>query len=169
MKYKPRFHILFFIYIFFGGIIIGVLIYIFSFRIGNETELTYKKIVQTKIVDTIIGISDLQSKDFAYPHPGGVKELELKTIKDFDIPLYLESYNNENKIKVGDWISKEKGSRKIQVFSKNEKFTIELKDLVELRQQKGKSESIKWIVVYLIIGVIIMFVPLNTRKKKKSR
>jgi len=169
MKLKPRFHILFFIYIFFGGIFIGLLIYIFSYRIGKETELNYRKIIETEFIDTIINIGDLPTKDFAYPHSGGIRNLELKKIKDFKIPLYLESNKNENKINVGERISKEKDSRIIQIYSMNENFTIELKDLVELRKQKGKAEAIKWIIVYLIIGTIILFVPIQTNRKLKRK
>ncbi len=102
MKLKPRFHILFFIYIFLGGIFTGILIYIFSYRIGKETELNYIKIIETEIIDTIIDISDLPPKDFAYPHAGGIQNIELKKIKEFKIPLYLESYKNEKRIKIGE-------------------------------------------------------------------
>ena len=167
MKLKPRFHILFFIYIFFGGIFTGLLIYIFSYRMGEKTELNYKKIVEAEIRDTIINIADLPTKDFAYPHAGGIQCLEIKRNKDLKIPLYLESYINEKKINIGDRIQKEKDSRIIQIYSTNKDFSIELRDLVKLRKQKGKTEAIKWIIVYLIIGTIILFVPIKTNKEMK--
>jgi len=169
MKLKPRFHILFFIYIFFGGIFTGLLIYIFSYRIGEETVRNYEKIIETEIIDTIIDISDLPPNDFAYPHAGGIQNLELKKNRAFKIPLYLESYNNVKNIKIGEKISKEKGSRIIQIYGANGKFTIELKNLVELRKQKGKSEAIKWTIVYLIIGTIILFVPIQNNRKLKRK
>ena len=152
-----------------GGIFTGILIYIFSYRIGKETELNYIKIIETEIIDTIIDISDLPPKDFAYPHAGGIQNIELKKIKEFKIPLYLESYKNEKRIKIGELISKEKDSRIIEISNKDDKFTIELTNLVELRKQKGKAEAIKWIIVYLIIGTIILFVPIQTNRKLKRK
>ena len=169
MKLKPRFHILFFIYIVFGGIFTGLLIYIFSYRIGEKTELNYRKIVEAEIRDTIINIADLPPKDFAYPHAGGIQYLELKKNKDLKIPLYLDSYQSEKKINIGDRIQKEKGSRIIQIYNTNKDFSIELRDLVELRKQKGKAEAIKWIIVYLIIGIIILFVPIQNNRKEKRQ
>lgn len=167
MKLKPRFNILFFIYIFFGGIFTILLIYIFSYSIGEKTELNYKKIVETEIRDTIINIADLRSKDFAYPHAGGIQYLEVKDIKDLKIPLYLESYKDVKKITVGDMIVKVKDTRTIQIYSANKNFEIELKNLTELRKQKIKEEAIKWIIIYLIIGTIILFVPIQTGRKLK--
>jgi len=164
MKLKPRFHILFFIYIFFGGIFVGLLIYIFSFRLGEKTELNYRKIVEAEIRDTIINIADLPTKDFAYPHAGGIQYLELKN-KNLKIPLYLKSYKNEKRINIGDRIQKEKDSRLIQIYNTNKDFSIELRDLVKLRRQKGKTEAIKWIIVYLIIGIVILFAPIKNNRK----
>jgi hypothetical protein len=166
MRLKPRFHTLFFIYLIFGGIIIALFIYAFSYRIGKETELNFLQIVNAEINDTILNIIELPPTDFAYPHAGGINYLELRKDK-FKIPLYLETYTNENKIHIGDQITKDRNSRTIEIYGEKGQFTIILENLVELRKQKGKSEGLKWITVYLIIGVIMLFVPIQSTNRMK--
>jgi len=169
MRLKPRFHAIFFIYLFFGGIWTAALIYIFSFQIGKKTEFNYLKVVDTEIVDTIVNIGDLPSKEYAYTHGGTVQYLELKNRKDLKIPLYLESYQNKSKIIVGERITKTQNSRIIQVYAESGRFTIELKNLVKLRKQSGRIDAIIWIVAYLVIAIILLFYnPFQTNKNNKK-
>jgi len=169
MKLKPKFHTLFFIYIFFGGIWTIALIYIFSYQMGKRTELNYLKIVDIEIGDTIVNIGDLPAKEYAYTHNGRIQYLELKNLKELKIPLYLESYKNKGRITVGERITKENNSRIIHIYSKNGSFTIKLQNLVKLRKQSGKINAIMWIVAYLVIAIILLFYnPFQTNKNKKK-
>jgi len=168
MTLRPRLHILLFIYLFFGGIIIGLLAYVFSYKMGKQTELNYLKIVETEINDTIFSINNLPTKDFAYPHAGGIKKLELKN-NAIQIPLYLDSYENVNRIMVGEKISKEKNSRTITIYNEYSEFDIVLQDLIELRKEKGKTERLKWIIVYLVLGIIISFIPMQSNRQTRKK
>jgi len=166
MKLKPRFHILFFIYIFFGAVIFGLLCYIFAFKIGENTEINYKKVFENEINDTINNIGILSGKDYAYMHGGLIKTVELKHNKEIEFALYLESYENIDNIKVGDIILKERFSEKISIKSVEKNFEIKLRNIERMRNEKRQTEIFKWIFGYLIMGLVILFVPINISKNK---
>lgn len=166
MKYKPRFHILFYIYLLFGGIFLGILYYTLFFKLGEKTELNYINAFKAELHDTIVGISRLPSKDYAYFHSGVVNTIELKNDKDISIALYLDSYENENNISIGSCFIKEMNSNIVLIRSSTQEFKISLKNLTERRIQQQKIEAIKLIIIYLILGFIVMFIPLKSTYKK---
>jgi hypothetical protein len=160
MKYKPRLHSLFFIYIFFGGVLIGLMYYAFNFIKGQETEKNYLNIKKIEIQDTIADVGNLPSKDYAYTHTGLIKTIRLKNnISEF--ALYLESYENLDKIKTGDIISKKSNSNRLKITSNENYFFINLKNIKRLRRKHQKGEGILWGSVYILLGIIIMHVPMK--------
>jgi len=165
MKLKPRFSILFFIYLIFGAVFTGILIFIFAYRLGFQTEGNYRYFVESSINDTIVEIGELAPLDYAFAHGGKVETVKLKNNSENVLALYLESYENVDNILVGDNFIKNENSKTITIKSNKKSFDIVLRDLTVLREHNRKGETIKWIVIYLIIGVIMLFVPLNMNKK----
>ena len=155
---KPRFHILFFIYLIFGGAMIAIFAYIFSFRIGIEAEKDYLFIVENEINDTIALIEDLSPQDMAYPHAGGIKKIVFKNNQEIEVALYLESYDYLDNIKIGDCFMKEKNTRTATIKSLQNEYKIVFEDLSALRHKKGKRELIKWIALYVVLGIVFLYV-----------
>lgn len=165
MKLKPRFSALFFIYLIFGGVFTGILIFIFSYRLGFQTEENYRYFVENAINDTIVEIGELGPLDYAFAHGGMVETVKLKNNSERELALYLENYKHIDNIEAGDSFIKNENSKTITIKSNEKSFDIVLRNLTELREQKRKGETIKWIVIYLIIGVVMLFVPLKLNKK----
>lgn len=165
MKLKPKFGILFFIYLIFGGVFTGILIFIFAYRLGFQTEENYRYFVENAFNDTIAEIGELGPLDYAYLHGGMVETVKLKNNSEKELALYLDKYKHIDNILVGDSFIKNENSKTVTIKSNEQSFDIELRNLTEIREQKRKGETIKWIVIYLIIGAIILFVPLKLNKK----
>jgi len=169
MKFRPRVNTIFILWIVFGGLWCGFLFYIFAIASGKETEKNYSYVFASEIQDTIENIGELSMRDYAYAHGGTVKTIELRGNKEITFALYLESPENIEKIKIGNIISKENNSRIITIKSKEENFNIKLRDLKEVRKQERKPEAIKWILGYIIIGIILLFNPVDFNKFLKGK
>jgi len=167
MNYKPRFHALFYIYAIFGAVFIGMLYFIFTIKIGEKTENKYLHVINIEFKDTIGEVGVLSVADYAYMHSGEIKIIRLKTKHEVEFALYLESYNNENNIKPGDYIYKSRNSNIIRIKSNEEEFEIKLKDIREIRLYERKTEGIKWLLVYVLTGIVVALIPMKRYDRRK--